>query len=170
MIDGMTWNNGTGFDFGNGTSSPKDPWIVDGESAGLIQSARNLTYILFYNASHMVPYDYPRRSRFMLHQFIQLDLISFPDTTTIKNIEESTRLTRHVAIIVLIVIIVILALTGLIWFFVYKRYPTKVPTLFSIIRVLRTKTRNAEQQQSVMYSRLNDSNIDLHVVDSENFV
>ncbi|CAF4227369.1 unnamed protein product, partial [Adineta steineri] len=40
MIDGMTWNNGTGFDFGNGTSSPKDPWIVDGESAGLIRSAR----------------------------------------------------------------------------------------------------------------------------------
>ncbi|CAF4345581.1 unnamed protein product, partial [Adineta steineri] len=39
MIDGMTWNNGTGFDFGNGTSSPKHLWIVDGESAGLIQSA-----------------------------------------------------------------------------------------------------------------------------------
>ncbi|CAF1497354.1 unnamed protein product [Adineta steineri] len=170
MIDSMTWNNGTGFDFGNGTLSPKHPWIVDGESAGLIWNARNLTYILFYNAGHMVPYDYPRRSRFMLHQFIQLDLISFPDTTTIKNIEESTRSTRHVAIIVLIVIIVILALTGLIWFFIHKRYPTKLPTLFSIIRVLRTKTRNAEQQQSVMYSRLNDSNIDLHVVDSENFV
>ncbi|CAF4429344.1 unnamed protein product, partial [Adineta steineri] len=63
MIDGMTWNGGTGFGFGNGTFSPKHPWIVDGESAGLIQSARNLTYILFYNASHMVPYDYPRRSR-----------------------------------------------------------------------------------------------------------
>ncbi|CAF0723080.1 unnamed protein product [Adineta steineri] len=29
MIDSMTWNNGTGFDFGNGTSSPKHPWIVD---------------------------------------------------------------------------------------------------------------------------------------------
>ncbi|CAF1234029.1 unnamed protein product [Adineta steineri] len=65
MIDSMTWNNGTGFDFGNGTSSPKHPWIVDGESAGLIQSARNLTYILFYNAGHRVPYYYPRRSRFM---------------------------------------------------------------------------------------------------------
>ncbi|CAF1275110.1 unnamed protein product [Adineta steineri] len=170
MIDGMTWNGGTGFDFGNGTSSPKDPWIVDGESAGLIRSARNLTYILFYNAGHMVPYDYPRRSRFMLHQFIQLDLISFPDTTTRKNIEQSTRSTRHVAFIVLIVIIVILALTGLIWFFVHKRYPTEVPTLFSIIRALRSATHNVEQPQSMAHLLSNESNTNLEVVDSETSV
>ncbi|CAF4078566.1 unnamed protein product [Adineta steineri] len=50
MIDGMTWNGGTGFDFGNGTSSPKDPWIVDGESAGLIQSAQSSGFIVFVNS------------------------------------------------------------------------------------------------------------------------
>ncbi|CAF4166665.1 unnamed protein product [Adineta steineri] len=166
MIDGMTWNNGTGFDFGNGTFSPKHPWIVDGESAGLIQSARNLTYILFYDASHMVPYDYPRRSRFMLHEFIQLDLTSFTDTTTRKNTEESTRSTRHIAFIVFIVIIVILALTGLIWFFVHKRYPTKLPTPFSIIRVLRSGTLNAEHQQSMAHLLSNESNADVETVDS----
>ncbi|CAF4079280.1 unnamed protein product, partial [Adineta steineri] len=170
MIDGMTWNGRTGFDFGNGTFSPKELWIVDGESAGLIRSARNLTYILFYSASHMVPYNYARRSLVMLHQFIQLDLISFPDTTTRKNTEESTRSTRHVAFIILIVIIVILALTGLIRFFVHKRDPTRLPTPLSIFRVLRSKIRNVEQQQWAMYSRLNDSNVDLDVVDSETFV
>ncbi|CAF4004761.1 unnamed protein product [Adineta steineri] len=170
MIDGMTWNNGTGFGFGNGTFSPKHPWIVDGESAGLIWNARNLTYILFYNASHMVPYDYPHRSRFMLHQFIQLDLISFPDTTTRKNIEESTRLTRHVAIIVLIFIIVILALTGLIGFFLRKRRPTRLPTPLNIIRELRPKTSNVEQEPRVIHSRLNNPKVDLHVADSETFV
>ncbi|CAF4081134.1 unnamed protein product [Adineta steineri] len=170
MIDSMTWNNGTGFDFGNGTSSPKHPWIVDGESAGLIQSARNLTYILFYDASHMVPYDYPRRSRFMLHEFIQLDLTSFTDTTTRKNTEESTQSTRHIVFIVFIVIIVILTLTGLIWFFVHKRYPTKLPTPFSIIRELRSKNGNAERQQSVVYSRLKESNADVDAVDSEGSV
>ncbi|CAF0713190.1 unnamed protein product [Adineta steineri] len=170
MIDSMTWNGRTGFDFDNGTFSPKYPWIVDDESAGLIRSARNLTYILFYGASHMVPYNYARRSRFMLHQFIQLDLISFPDTTTRKNIEESTRSTRHVTFIVLIVIIGILALTGLIRFFVHKRDSTRLPTPLSIFRVLRSKIRNVEQQQWAMYSRLNDSNVDLDVVDSETFV
>ncbi|CAF3933266.1 unnamed protein product [Adineta steineri] len=170
MIHGMTWNNGTGFDFGNGTLSPKHPWIVDGEPAGLIRSARNLTYILFYNAGHRVPYYYPHRSRFMLHQFIQLDLISFPDTTTRKNTKESTRLTRHVAIIILTVIIVILALTGLVWFFVHKWYPTKLPTPFSIFRLLQSKTHNVEQQQWIRYSLLNDFSTNLEVVDSETFV
>ncbi|CAF4081806.1 unnamed protein product [Adineta steineri] len=170
MIDGMIWNNGTGFDFNNGTLSPKDSWIVDGESAGLIRSARNLTYMLFYGASHMVPYDYPRRSRFMLHQFIQLDLISFPDTTTRKNIEVSTRLTRHIAFSVLIVIIVILALIGLIWCFVLKRHPTRLPTPLNIIRELRPKTSNVEQPKSMACLLLNDSNTNLHVADSETFV
>ncbi|CAF1307125.1 unnamed protein product [Adineta steineri] len=169
MIDGLIWNNGTGFDFNNGTLSPKDSWIVDGESAGLIRSARNLTYMLFYGASHMVPYDYPRRSRFMLHQFIQLDLISFPDTTTRKNIEVSTRLTRHIAFSVLIVIIVILALIGLIWCFVLKRHPTRLPTPLNIIRELRPKTSNVEQPKSMACLLLNDSNTNLHVADSETF-
>ncbi|CAF4211336.1 unnamed protein product [Adineta steineri] len=170
MIDGMTWNGGTGFDFGNGTSSPKDPWIVDGESAGLIRSARNLTYILFYNASHMVHYNYPRRSRFMLHQFTQLDLTSSTDTTTRKNTKESTRSIRLIAFIVLPVTFVTIALTGLIWFFVHKWYPTKLPTPFSIFRLLQSKTHNVEQQQWIRYSLLNDSSTNLEVVDSETFV
>ncbi|CAF0760323.1 unnamed protein product [Adineta steineri] len=168
MIDSMTWNNGTGFDFGNGTFSPKDPWIVDGESAGLIQSARNLTYILFYNAGHRVTYYYPRRSRFMLHEFIQLDLVTFPDTTTTRNnTEESTQSTRRIDFIVLTIIIITIALTGLIWFFGHKRYPNKLPKPFNIIRVLQSKTHNIEQQEWVKYSLLNDSNADLDVVDSE---
>ncbi|CAF0794525.1 unnamed protein product [Adineta steineri] len=170
MIDGMTWNDGTGFDFGNGTLSPKEQWIAEGESAGFIRRARNLTYILFYNAGHNVPYYYPRRSRFMLHEFIQLDLTSFTDTTTRKNTKESTRSRRYIAFIVLIVIIIILALTGLIWIFVHKWYPTRLLTPFSIIRVLRSRTRTVERQQWVAYSLLNDSDTDLEVVDSEAFV
>ncbi|CAF1254165.1 unnamed protein product [Adineta steineri] len=170
MIDGMTWNGGPGFDFGNGTFSPKHPWIVDGKSAGLIQSARNLTYILFYNAGHMVHYNYPRRSRFMLHQFIQLDLTSSTDTTTRKNTKESTRSIRLIAFIVLPVTFVTIALIGLIWFFVHKWHPTKVPTLFSIIRAFRSETRNVEQPQSMAPLLLNDFSANMEVVDSETFV
>ena len=39
----------------------------DGDLAGTVQSARNLHYVKFYNASHMVPFDHPRRARDMLH-------------------------------------------------------------------------------------------------------
>ncbi|CAF1233876.1 unnamed protein product [Adineta steineri] len=170
IIDSMTWNGGTGFDFGNGTLSSTDPWIVEGEPAGLIRSARNLTYLLFHGASHMVPYDYAGRSRFMLHEFIQLNLTAFPDTTTRKNTEESTRSTLHIAFIVLIVIIIILALTGLICFFVHKRHSTRLPAPLSIIRVRRPKTRNVEQEQWAMDPCLNDPNVDLHVADGETFV
>ena len=35
-----------------------------------------MTYVLFYNASHMVPYDYPRRSRDMLDRFLNVDIAS----------------------------------------------------------------------------------------------
>ncbi|CAF4352067.1 unnamed protein product, partial [Rotaria sordida] len=39
MMDTMTWNNGTGFDLGNGTLAPLEPWIVDDEPVGLIRTA-----------------------------------------------------------------------------------------------------------------------------------
>ena len=61
MIHRMTWLNGTGFEDppGSGSWAPRQPWTFDGEPAGFYQTARNLTYVLFYNSSHMVPFDYP---------------------------------------------------------------------------------------------------------------
>jgi carboxypeptidase D len=76
MIHRMTWLNGTGFEDppGSGSWAPRQPWTFDGEPSGFYQTARNLTYVLFYNSSHMVPFDYPRRTRDMLDRFVGVDI------------------------------------------------------------------------------------------------
>ncbi|CAF1927508.1 unnamed protein product [Rotaria magnacalcarata] len=86
MMDNNTWNNRTGFDLGNGTLVPLDPWFADDdEPVGLIRTARNLSYILFYKAGHAVPYNYPRRSLAMLNPFMQLKLYSDAYQTRKRN-------------------------------------------------------------------------------------
>ena len=78
MIHHMTWLNGTGFEDppGSGSWAPRQQWTFDGEPAGFYQTARNLTYVVYYNASHMVPFDYSRRTRDMLDRFVGVDIRS----------------------------------------------------------------------------------------------
>lgn len=76
LISNMKWNGGTGFETSPGVWAPRRDWTFEGEPAGIYQQARNLTYVLFYNASHMVPYDVPRRSRDMFDRFIKVDIAS----------------------------------------------------------------------------------------------
>ncbi|KAH2842762.1 Cell death protease [Aspergillus fumigatus] len=74
LINNMKWNGGTGFETSPGVWAPRHDWTFEGEPAGIYQYARNLTYVLFYNASHMVPYDLPRQSRDMLDRFMKVDI------------------------------------------------------------------------------------------------
>ncbi|KAH0551322.1 Cell death protease [Trichoglossum hirsutum] len=76
LIHNMEWNGGKGFETSPGTWAPRRSWTFEGEPAGIYQEARNLTYVLFYNSSHMVPFDYPRRTRDMLDRFIGVDIAS----------------------------------------------------------------------------------------------
>ncbi|KAL9640707.1 MAG: hypothetical protein Q9164_000102 [Protoblastenia rupestris] len=76
LIHNMEWNGGKGFELSPGTWAPRRDWTFEDEPAGIYQEARNLTYILFYNSSHMVPFDYPRRSRDMLDRFLGVDIAS----------------------------------------------------------------------------------------------
>ena len=76
LIHNMEWNGGKGFELSPGTWAPRRDWTYEGEPAGIYQEARNLTYILFYNSSHMVPFDYPRRTRDMLDRFLDVDIAS----------------------------------------------------------------------------------------------
>src|ERR1700710_1309890 len=54
LISNMEWGGGKGFELSPGTWAPRRDWEFEGQSAGFYQEARNLTYILFYNSSHMV--------------------------------------------------------------------------------------------------------------------
>jgi carboxypeptidase D len=76
LIHNMEWNGGKGFELNPGTWAPRRDWTFEGEPAGYYQEARNLTYVLFYNSSHMVPFDYPRRTRDMLDRFLKVDIAS----------------------------------------------------------------------------------------------
>lgn len=73
-IHGLEWNGGKGFELSSGTWAPREDWAFEDEPAGIYQTARNLTYVLFYNSSHMVPFDEPRRSRDMLDRFMGVDI------------------------------------------------------------------------------------------------
>ena len=74
LIHNLEWNGAKGFELSPGTWAPRRQWTFEGEAAGMYQYARNLTYVLFYNSSHMVPFDYPRRTRDMLDRFIGVDI------------------------------------------------------------------------------------------------
>ncbi len=80
LISNMQWNGGKGFELTPGNWAPRREWTFEGENIGFWQEARNLTYVLFYNSSHMVPYDYPRRTRDMLDRFIGVDISSIGGT------------------------------------------------------------------------------------------
>jgi carboxypeptidase D len=74
MIKNMAWNGGSGFEVSPGVWAPKQDWTFEGEPAGTYQEVRNLTYVVFYNSSHMVPFDYPKRTRDMLDRFMGVDI------------------------------------------------------------------------------------------------
>lgn len=72
LIDGLTWAGSQGFHTDLRSYTPQESWIFEGQEAGLWRTARNLSYVRFFNASHMVPFDYPNRSAHMLHHFISM--------------------------------------------------------------------------------------------------
>ncbi|KAF1835123.1 hypothetical protein BDW02DRAFT_496705 [Decorospora gaudefroyi] len=74
MIKNLEWNGGKGFEASPGVQNAKQDWVFEGEAAGTWQEARNLTYVVFYNSSHMVPFDYPRRTRDMLDRFVGVSI------------------------------------------------------------------------------------------------
>lgn len=87
LISRLSWNGGTGFETSPGVWAPRRDWTVEDEPAGIWQTARNLTYVQFYNSSHMVPFDYPRRTRDMLDRFMQVDIASIGGTPTDSRID-----------------------------------------------------------------------------------
>lgn len=87
LISNMEWNGGKGFELSAGTWAPRRDWEFEGEAAGFWQEARNLTYVLFYNSSHMVPFDFARRTRDMLDRFMGVDISSIGGTPTNSQID-----------------------------------------------------------------------------------
>lgn len=87
LINNMEWNGGKGFEVSPGSWAPRRSWTFEGETAGFYQEARNLTYVLFHNSSHMVPFDYARRTRDMLDRFMQVDIANIGGKPTDSRID-----------------------------------------------------------------------------------
>ncbi|KOS20213.1 Pheromone-processing carboxypeptidase KEX1 [Escovopsis weberi] len=87
LISAMEWNGGKGFELAPGNWAPRRKWTFEGTDAGVWQEARNLTYVLFYNSSHMVPFDFPRRTRDMLDRFMRVDISSIGGEPTDSRID-----------------------------------------------------------------------------------
>ncbi|KAK4158512.1 Alpha/Beta hydrolase protein [Chaetomidium leptoderma] len=87
LISNMAWNGGRGFEVSPGTWAPRRDWTFEGEAAGFWQDARNLTYVVFYNSSHMVPFDHPRRTRDMLDRFMGVDISSIGGKPTDSRLD-----------------------------------------------------------------------------------
>ena len=74
LIRNLQWGGARGFEVeAGGAEAPIARWEVDGELAGTYREARNLSFVLFHNASHMVPYDQPSRARDMLHRLMNIE-------------------------------------------------------------------------------------------------
>lgn len=87
LINELEWNGAKGFEVSPGNMAPRRDWTFESEPAGFWQEARNLTYVLFYNASHMVPFDHPRRSRDMLDRFMGVDISSIGGSPSDSRID-----------------------------------------------------------------------------------
>jgi len=69
LIGNLRWNGAQGLG-----DAQTLPWVVDGVESGTWVNARNLTYVRVYNASHMVPYDFPQVSHDMMLRFMGVDI------------------------------------------------------------------------------------------------
>lgn len=87
LIGNMQWSGGKGFEVTPGTWAPRRDWTFEGKDAGFWQEARNLTYVLFKDSSHMVPFDFPRRSRDMLDRFMGVDISSIGGSPTDSRLD-----------------------------------------------------------------------------------
>ncbi|KAG9069307.1 Cell death protease [Linnemannia hyalina] len=68
LISNMTWQGSRGFQ-----DTRSIGWKVEEKPAGEWMQAKNLTYVLIYNSSHMVPYDVPLVALDMINRFMGLD-------------------------------------------------------------------------------------------------
>ncbi|KAK9455859.1 Alpha/Beta hydrolase protein [Dipodascopsis uninucleata] len=138
-ISNMQFNGGTGFEESpGGVWAPRLPWYYDNEITGVYQSARNLTYVLVYNASHMVPTDLPLQSRDMMHRFIGLDYRysgTIPPNSSVgngtspddgaKDDNDSTHTAYYRAGEIALVIVAVAAVGFGIFVIIQRRYPKK---------------------------------------------
>jgi carboxypeptidase C (cathepsin A) len=112
------------------------PWIVENRTVGQWYSMERLTYVRYYNASHMVPYNHPRQVKSMIYQFLSAnaratnDSFSGDTEANITTNVDQAELTR-VCFWILLGISALAAIFTLVLILVGSR-----PTIWTPIRVV----------------------------------
>ncbi|KAG6591075.1 Serine carboxypeptidase 49 [Phytophthora cinnamomi] len=65
IIDRLAWTDTAKY-----RVAKRQPWMVDGQVAGLAKSAGNMSYVVVLNSGHLVPADQPGASLDMMRRFI----------------------------------------------------------------------------------------------------
>ncbi|KAJ3310652.1 Cell death protease [Blyttiomyces sp. JEL0837] len=73
MATNLTWNGVQGFG-----DAKKEPWFMNNVEVGWYQTARNLSFALIYNSSHMTPVDHPLESLDIFNRLINASDPSVP--------------------------------------------------------------------------------------------
>ncbi|KAJ1552538.1 Cell death protease, partial [Nowakowskiella sp. JEL0078] len=67
LVDDLEWGGAKGME-----TSIHVPWVVNNAQMGTVQSSKNLTFVVVFDASHMVAVDQPNATRDMLRRSIGL--------------------------------------------------------------------------------------------------
>ncbi|KAF1776449.1 Alpha/Beta hydrolase fold [Phytophthora cactorum] len=65
IIDRLAWTDTAKY-----RVAKRQPWMVDGQVAGLAKSAGNMSYVVVLNSGHLVPADQPEASLDMMRRFV----------------------------------------------------------------------------------------------------
>lgn len=65
IIDRLAWTDTAKY-----RVAKRQPWVVDGQVAGLVKSAGNMSYVVVLNSGHLVPTDQPQASLDMIRRFV----------------------------------------------------------------------------------------------------
>ncbi|GMF16988.1 unnamed protein product [Phytophthora lilii] len=65
IIDRLAWTDTAKY-----RVAKRQPWMVDGQVAGLAKSAGNMSYVVVLNSGHLVPTDQPEASLDMMRRFV----------------------------------------------------------------------------------------------------
>ncbi|KAI9335126.1 Alpha/Beta hydrolase protein [Obelidium mucronatum] len=84
MVESMTWNGSLGMN-----NVTKQDWYINSELQGWYQTAKNLTFVVKYNASHMMPVDSPVASSDLFNRFIGVDVFDPVDKKTVGKLVDA---------------------------------------------------------------------------------
>ncbi|BFZ56140.1 Cell death protease [Savitreella phatthalungensis] len=122
FLDQLIWNGERGFATKDGSPLSPVPWRSDGVVAGTYVEARNISHVIFHNASHMSPFDWPLRARELAYGLMGVQKLDLAKMTLAQEQAENESTAarylkllkdyRNGAIALVLLLVIVSALVG----------------------------------------------------------